>query len=652
MPIVNNYSNKEISINGYICEEIQKNERNCVYTIQTDEVNGKKEKIKIQLSCYNELNIEEFRYIEGSLYTYKTNNAYSKSKMIFLHAYENEQTEIETTGNVKFSPYYYAIKIRKSMKTSLDSLLPENYSSLSKAILLGDKKSLPYDIKNYFVQTGTTFQIVVSGMHLAIICKFLLFLLKKINSRIITCILISSIVFLFMAITGFTPSVIRAGIMVIITYCGTTIFRRSDSITSLGISALALTIFNPYSVGDVGMILSFAATLGIILWSTPIKEYLLSKFKLKRKYSKYIAEIFSVSLSASLWVAPLSIIFFGTISPFVVVVTCLTELLISIILICALIASLIYMIPFVSIFSYPFALVIGLVSKVLLIIMSFFASIPYSLVNADEVYFYVWIIVTIILVVIGYIIHAKGFYIKCSIAFSLVTLIMGWAIFTVLGYNTTTINIYNCGYGVTVTVESGNEISLLSCGGNPKNEYDIINDISSNYIAIDNIIIPEQKNKYNKYISKILSEFDVSNILVYDKNSEKQDILEEYDGYVRNTFTDNTSFKIHINPTTINDIINIDGVTYQYINSNDYTMLFVPSGGDIQKLPENYTIADVVLIDILPDNHQLLNCDTLVYSGTEPYYKENYNSIKEITDNVLTTFNEETKITLIGGKNG
>lgn len=644
-PVIDNYSAKEIKIEGYVCEEVQKTERSCVYIILADNIDGKDENVKIRLTTYNNLNISEFERIEAKLFTSQSESNYNLSKRIFLTAYLDDGSLITSTGETQFSLYRYAVKARKAMKYSLDSLLPDEYSSLSKAVLLGDKQALSYDIKSYFSHTGTTFLIVVSGMHLSVVSAFILFLLKKITkSKIIICIAICTTVFLFMALTGFTPSVIRAGVMVILTYCGTVIFRRSDSLNSLGISALVLTLFNPYSVGDVGMILSFTATLGIILWSRPIYSYITTKFKVKSKAIKTVINMLSVSLSASLWVIPISVVFFNTVSPLVVIVAFLSEHLVDGILICALVASVLYMCPFISFLAYPFALVAGLFSRLLLWIMSLFASIPYCSVNADKSYFYVWTGVTILLVIIGYVIHAKLFYIKSAIVFSLVTLTLGWAIYALTGYNSTTVNFYYSGYGVTVTVESGYNITVMSCGGSRACEEAIIEDVSSDFTKIDNIIIPNQKNKYSIYLPAFLAEFDVSNVLVYDKNSENQTMLENYDGQQRNTFASNSSFTINVNTDTAIDVINIDEITYQYVKSEDSTLLFVPSGGDVSKLPEKYRQADILLIDNVPKNYQLLNCNQIVYSGTVEYYKENYNSINEITSDIITVTDGKIEI--------
>lgn len=641
-PIIEKYSDKEIKVSGYLCEEVQKYERTCTYTILTDNINGLNENIKIHLKAYTDLELDEFEHIEATVFARPMKMNYLLSKGIFLEAYIEDGFTLNKTGVKKFSLYNFAIDARKAMKQSLDSLLPDSYSSLCKAVLLGDKQSLSNDIKDYFTQTGTSFLIVVSGMHLSILVNALLFLFKKITkNRTIISISVFITVFSFMAITGFTPSVIRSGIMIIVTYCAMIFFRKSDGINSLGFAGLVLTLFNPYAVGDIGMLLSFTATMGILMWSNPISNYIIEKLRVSNKYLTDAINMIATSISASLWIIPITIIAFGTISPLAVIVGFITSPVISAILILALICSVLYLCPFISFIAYPFALSVGLLCKLQILIISSFATIPYCSVNAQTPYFYIWIAVSILLVIIGYIIKARSFYIKSSIAFLFVTLIIGWVTYIFIGYNTTIINIYSTN-GMTISVERGYNISLLSCGGHIEDESAITEDLSKKYTKIDNIIIPQKKYKYNGYLYSILYEFDVSNILVYDNKSQKE--YEEYDGYKRNVFTDNTSFIINLNNNTTDEIINVDGITYQYIKADNKTMLIVSLGADISRLPEKYRKADYLLIDSLPENHKLLDCKEVVFCGGEKYYFENENSIEEISDEVLTNINSDVQL--------
>lgn len=679
-PIVENFANKNLNFTGYVCDEVIRTKNKCTFTIQTETINDKPEKLKIEVVFYNNKKIDAFDCVYGTICPTKDVNNSLISKKTYLIAYEDEDLKITPTGEKHFSMYRYAVQLRKTLKASIKTLLPENYSSLCNAVFLGDKASLSYDIKNLFSNTGSSFLIVVSGFHIAIVVSFVKYIVEALTKKsrkkiVITCFAIFLTVFIFMAVTGFTPSVVRSGISTIIAHCATLLYRKSNWINSLGLSAIALTIGNPYSVGDVGLLLSFSATLGIILWRKPIYEYLVSLFNLKKssekpsqavsadgliysnspapKHSQAISNIarsainlISVSISASLWVIPITTLAFGTISPFVVLVSFLVEPAVTLLLICTMIASIIYLIPFISFFAYPFALACGLLSKYILYVIGFFASIPYANVGSDDIYFLIWLGITFALVIIGYAIKAKSLYIKSAITFSLASLLIGWAIFTIIDSNKAYLEVYCVGKGVTATVKSGNDISFISCGGATEKLNKIIYALDDDFINIDNIIIPNTKNKYAKYQYRLVNEFDVSNILIYDKDSNEHNVISEYDGKGRAIFGENIKFTINLTKNTSDTVLNIDGDTYQIIKSEETTILFIPENADAQNLPKEYRNADYILTDSTPKNYNLLKCKKLIFSGTDEQYIKKQKELSAISNDITTTIAGNVKIPL------
>lgn len=646
-PVIDEYSNKELSICGYICEEVQKTESNFSCVLLADEINGEKASVKIHLSSYSDLGLEDFDRVEAIITPEKCTDNYKLSKKIFLSAYD-ESFEIAKTGEKQFSLYRYAVQARKALKASLDSLLADSSSSLCKAILLGDKAALPADVKESFSKTGTSFMIVVSGMHLAIVTGFILFLFRKtVKNKVLLCIIALLAIIVYSAVTGFSSSVIRSAIMVAMTYIGAVFFRQAESVNSLGIAALALTLFNPFSVGDVGMLLSFSATLGIVLWSRPLAEYTIRRFKVKRKFFKRIIESACVSLSASLWIMPITILAFGTISPLTVIISVICEPLISALLVCSLAASVLYVCPLISFFAYPFALASGVISKLTIEILTFFADFPFCSVKADKPYFYIWLILTVILVVVGYIIKAKKFYIESASAFSFAALMLGWAIFAIIESNTAVLYLYNVKNGVTAAVSNGYNTTIISCGGAVGRKSRVVNEICDDFMSIDNVIIPNQKNAYSKYLPTILNEFDVSNVLVYDKDSKTQKLLEEYDGQKRNTFGDNVSFTVNINSNITDTIYTFDGAVVQYVKFDGTSLLFATSNTDIANLPESLRTADYILLSDLPKNCDLLKCDTLIFSGDEEKFVKLKAKAELIANDTIDISSENTTKTEI-----
>lgn len=329
--VINNYSDKEITASGYICDEIITTDSSCSFVIKTDKINGQPSDAKIQIISYTNVDAEPFEKVNFTAHTYKNNANSQISHGIFLKAYSYNGFKIEPTGEKTTTFYSFAVSIRRAMKNSLDMLLPEDYSTLCRAVLLGEKTALDSSVKDDFSLTGTSFLIVVSGMHLVIITSFVLLLVRKLTkNRFLITAFTTFTVIAFMAVTGFAHSVVRAGIMMIIVSFASSNLRIADSLNNLGFAAIVLTAFNPYAVADIGMLLSFSATTGIILWSRPIERSVLRFFHYKNKRKDgfvgtvvyYIKRLFkicvnmlSVSVSAFLWILPITAVAFNRISP-------------------------------------------------------------------------------------------------------------------------------------------------------------------------------------------------------------------------------------------------------------------------------------------------------------------------------------------------
>ena len=65
--------------------------------------------------------------------------------------------------------------------------------------------------------------------------------------------------------------------------------------------------------------------------------------------------------------------------------------------------------------------------------------------------------------------------------------------------------------------------------------------------------------------------------------------------------------------------------------------------------PEKYRNPDCLLIDTVPENFDLISCNTVIFSGSEKQFKKNYDSIKEISPTVISTSERNITVNLNGG---
>ena len=663
--IMNKYSDKEITASGYICDEIISTDSSCSFVIKTDKINGQSSDAKIQIISYSNVDADPFEKVNFTAHTYKNNVNSQISHGIFLKAYSYDGFKIESTGEKATTFYSFAVSIRRAMKNSLDMLLPEDYSTLCRAVLLGEKTALDSSVKDDFSLTGTSFLIVVSGMHLVIITSFVLFLVRKLTkNRFLITGFTTFTVIAFMAVTGFAHSVVRAGVMMIIVSLASSNLRIADSLNNLGFAAIVLTAFNPYAVADIGMLLSFSATTGIILWSRPIERSVLRFFHYQNERKDgfvgtvvyYIKRLFkisvnmlSVSVSAFLWILPITAVAFNRISPTVILVSLLCEPFVSTLLVCSLLSSVLFICPFISFLAYPFALVSGLCSKAILWLVSTFSQLPFSTIKTHSLYWFVWIGVSILLAIGGLFVINRKFYVRISVLLSASVLVIGASLNVLLTADNAEMKIFSVGNGVFATVNCSENTSVISCGGGKSYADDVTTDLAEYYSAIDYLIILNQNNKYSALEPFTVTKFDLNNILVYDSDIEKQKLLNAFDGNSRQTFGGNQHFTLNLSDTVTDEIICADKTMFQYIKGKSATVLFVPTDADITNLPENYRNPDYLLIDSVPENADLISCKTVIFSGTEKQLQKRYDSIKEISQTVISTADGSITVNLNGG---
>ena len=212
----------------------------------------------------------------------------------------------------KASPLVVGIfNIRDFLLKKCDMYFDTQTSPFIKALLLGYDSDISNRTKDNISRSGISHVVAVSGMHLSIFMSILGFLTYKIKGKhrriIISCLNILVAVFITI-LTGFSPSVKRAALMLIILNCANIVYRENDSLQALAFSVLILMLANPFTILDPSLSLSAAAVVGIIFLSERFTE------KLTFIKIKMIREIIAFSLSAQISTFLLSAYYFKSIS--------------------------------------------------------------------------------------------------------------------------------------------------------------------------------------------------------------------------------------------------------------------------------------------------------------------------------------------------
>ncbi len=204
---------------------------------------------------------------------------------------------------------------------SYENNLDPEVSSWVIALTLGDNTYLTEDQEALIDGAGARHLTAVSGLHINIVAVTLFVILSNrgINFKITSAITVI-IVVLYAAAAGFTPSVMRAGLMIMIILLSAIAGKATASLTGWVISLFILLSLSPHLILNPGFQLSFMATLFIILLYPEIRSS-------NRKLSFYFIEPVKIALCAQLGVLPLLLYHFGWVSlgslliaPFVAVI--------------------------------------------------------------------------------------------------------------------------------------------------------------------------------------------------------------------------------------------------------------------------------------------------------------------------------------------
>lgn len=194
-------------------------------------------------------------------YGFNAYNYYSARK-IYMTLYGYTEESYGVIHNINF----YLAYLRDKLGTIYDEILPERYSAIAKAMILGDKYELEEDLTDNFKLCGIYHILAISGLHISVIAGFLVFWFDKINVRFGK-IGVIFLLILYAMLTGGSPSVVRAVIMCSVVLFRFIIKRDEDFLTSIAIACFLILCYSPMMLFDVGFQYSFGAvfTIGFIV---------------------------------------------------------------------------------------------------------------------------------------------------------------------------------------------------------------------------------------------------------------------------------------------------------------------------------------------------------------------------------------------------
>lgn len=199
--------------------------------------------------------------------------------------------------------------VRDSFAEKINRHLPDAEASLGLGFLVGLKQALPAETAETLQVVGLTHIVVASGYNLTILVRVARRLGVKV-SRFSALALSLMLIVSFVLVTGFSPSMTRAGLVAGISILVWYVGRKLHPVVLLSVVAAITVFINPaYVWGDVGWMLSFAAFIGVMMVSPVLQAYFFAQRK-----PGLLRQIIGETFSAQILTLPIILLYFNSVS--------------------------------------------------------------------------------------------------------------------------------------------------------------------------------------------------------------------------------------------------------------------------------------------------------------------------------------------------
>lgn len=237
------------------------------YIVRITKVDGKQASFKSAVLLEDELEAGDI--VSGKIIFSKTEKSFSFDEEKYYLSrgirIKGEMTKAEIIGSDTSSFSIKIGKLREKLASVFDSALSRESSSVTKAIVLGEKNGMSESTKRDFSRLGISHLLAISGMHISFISSALSFMMKGVRApKKLMCAITTAVVALYMVLAGFSPSVVRAALLCIMMCILYIIGLSYDGLTCLGICVCIMLAVDPYCAYSVALQLSFSSYLGCL----------------------------------------------------------------------------------------------------------------------------------------------------------------------------------------------------------------------------------------------------------------------------------------------------------------------------------------------------------------------------------------------------
>lgn len=386
-----------------------------------------------------------------------------------------------------------------------------SHGGIVKGLLVNDKSDIDEKTNLDFRRSGTLHILAVSGMHITLLMGALELLLRSLSvKKEIRIIIVSLFAVFFLALTAFVASAVRSVIMLFAVYLTYLFFEENDPITSLFVSIAIIILFSPFSVYDIGMWMSFLATLGILL-VYPHFDAIMPYPNQKNKIVKYTlrflvwcAKTLMLTVVANFFLLPIMWLFFGELSISTVPCNLILSPIVTVLMPLCAVASALGHIPYLG---DALVFLTNNLADVMMSIVRAFSEMRYGVISLQYGFAGLLIAIFTVIFAVMLVIRIKR---KLLIFVPMVAFTVAFATcFVVFSFTSKpTVEYVNFGSGEYAYLTKGAECSVVKLSENQR----------SNKASVLSYV-PKYATEIDKFFLTSIDENDCKNIECLSKNT-------------------------------------------------------------------------------------------------------------------------------------
>lgn len=542
------------------------------YNVRLLRVGEKEVDIKSELTLDAEEKLEYGDRLIMNADVELSNNKQDRSILLDVIYDGNSQIYIDKAEIKNYFSYDGVMSLCHSLQDKFSIHVDKTFgdhSALAKGLLVNDTSDIDAKTKTDFKRSGTSHILAVSGMHIALLMGAVEILLRKLEvKKGIRIVVISILSIFFLALTAFVASAVRSVLMLFAVYLCYILYEENDSITALFASITIIILFSPFSVYDLGMWMSFLATLGILTvypyfdekMPYPKQENLFVRYSLRLLV--WVAKTLMLTVIANLFLIPIMWYFFGAVS--ISTLPCnliLTPIVTVLMPLCAL-STVLGFVPYISV---PFVFVTNKLFDLMMYIVRYFSEVRFGVVSLNYEFAGALITVFVALLSLMLIIKLKH---KGLIFAPMIAFVLAFAVcISVFNLNSKPyVQCIESGDSEFIFVNCGSECSIVDSGGYDSAKATMMVKFMSKYATeIDEYFITDPDEKDAHVIEKVCKNTVVRRL--YLPKTVSNNDLSLYYKILKCAEKYNISVELYESADSVK-ICN--GVTFSYNHSNDF----------------------------------------------------------------------------------